>query len=365
MQGEMNEAGPAMAAALGDRVVGSLEGRGLIHHVDVGAVGEPGPSVVADRVAGVVLGLAAGNAVGRRDGGRVGAETQTFVTSCEAWLDHGWRAPEALAELFARRLPGLPVAGSGAAHRRRAAPPWRALARGGEPLVRQRRPVPGGRGRDRAGRRRSLDRRGGLASTPRSPTPHGGRRHRRRRWPGSSPRSCSAMRRPLPLIVVARVVASVGHDKVRASLELALASRGVPAADVVSRTGDWPHATSTLALALWCALEFADPAEAIATAGGDQRPRRHGRRRHRRPGRGDPRRLVTPGRLGRRRRRGERLPAARRPRGRAETRRPPVDPLDRGGDLVPARPFGLDGIDRRRRRHRVRSVLRRAARRGR
>ena len=35
---------------------------------------------------------------------------------------------------------------------------------------------------------------------------------------------------------------------------------------MVSRTGDWPHATSTLALALWCALEFADPAEAISTA---------------------------------------------------------------------------------------------------
>ena len=54
-----------------------------------------------DRTLGVVLGLAAGNT---DDSGRVGVETQTFVLAAEAWLDHGWRAPEALAEQLSREL---------------------------------------------------------------------------------------------------------------------------------------------------------------------------------------------------------------------------------------------------------------------
>ena len=114
-----------MAAALGDHVVGSLEERGLIHHVVVGAVGDADP----DRIAGVVLGLAAGNAVGQHDAnGQVSAETQTFVTSCEAWLDHGWRAPEALAELLARRLSGLRSPGPRCGHGRATAAPRCRLA---------------------------------------------------------------------------------------------------------------------------------------------------------------------------------------------------------------------------------------------
>ena len=82
----------------------------------------------ADRIAGVVLGLAAGNAVGQRGAnGQVSAETQTFVTSCEAWLDHGWRAPEALAELLARRLSGFRSPGRAvvtAVERRRHGAAW-------------------------------------------------------------------------------------------------------------------------------------------------------------------------------------------------------------------------------------------------
>ena len=213
----------------GDRVVGSLEGRGLIHHVDVGRGRRAGPSVFADRIAGVVLGLAAGNAVGQRGtAGGSSAETQTFVTSCEAWLDHGWRAPEALAELFARRLPGFRSPGRAlrtAVERRRRGAAWHEAA---SALVRQRRPVPGGRGRHRARRRRSVDRRGGLDRrrghprlAPGDGIVGGARRDR-------SPRSCGAMRRPAPADVVARSSASVGHDKVRAQPRSSPSPRGCP-----------------------------------------------------------------------------------------------------------------------------------------
>ena len=40
-----------------------------------------------------------------------GVETQTFVLSAEAWLDHGWRAPGALAEQLSRELHTLRVRG--------------------------------------------------------------------------------------------------------------------------------------------------------------------------------------------------------------------------------------------------------------
>jgi ADP-ribosylglycohydrolase len=210
-----------------------------------------------------VLGLAAGNAAGRGDRGRVGAETQTFVTSCEAWLDHGWRAPEALAELFARRLPGFRAPGRAlrmAVERRRHGAPWYDAASrsyGNGALCRAA-AVAIVRAADTAsiGEAASLD----AAVT-----------HASRRATASSAALAGIV---VALVqrdastpaaaVVAEVVRSSDHEGVRSRLESALDARSIE--DVIQRIGDWPHATSTLGLALWCALEHSDPVEAIAVA---------------------------------------------------------------------------------------------------
>jgi ADP-ribosylglycohydrolase len=241
-----------------------LEGRGLFHHVEAGTCGGADPSMRADRVAGVVLGLAAGNATGRGDGGRVGAETQTFVTSCEAWLDHGWQAPEALAELFARRLPGFRSPGRalrGAVERRLRGAPWYEAATrsyGNGALCRA-----AAVGIVRAG---ADNRTVGEAASLDAAVTHASRRAT----------ACSAAFAGIitalvgrdatttPADVVARVVRSLGHEGVRTRLEAAVDARSVD--EVIERIGDWPHATSTLGVALWCALGHGDPADAITVA---------------------------------------------------------------------------------------------------
>ena len=252
-----------MVAALGDRALGSLEGRGLVRHVEVGTGGGAEPSARADRIAGVVLGLAAGNAAGRGDGGRVGAETQTFVTSCEAWLDHGWRAPEALAELFARRLPGFRAPGRAlraAVQRRRHGAPWYEAA--------SRSYGNGALGRAAAV---GVVRAGDAASIGEAASLDAAVTHASRRATASSAALAGIIAALVqrdaatsPAAVVADIVRSLDHEGVRTRLESALDSRSVD--DVVQRIGDWPHATSTLGLALWCALEHADPVEAITVA---------------------------------------------------------------------------------------------------
>ena len=118
-------------------------------------------------------------------------------------------------------------------------------------------------------------------------------------------------RRPLPLTSSPGVVASVGHDKVRASLELALASRGVPAADVVEPDGRLAPRHVDARVGVVVRARVRRPGRGDRHRGGGQRPRRHRRRRHRRAGRGDPQRLLTPGALRRGVGRCERLPAAR------------------------------------------------------
>ena len=89
-----------MERALGAEAVGSLKQRRLLWDVGVPTATDLDAAVRLDRTLGVVLGLAAGNT---DDSGRVGVETQTFVLAAEAWLDHGWRAPEALAEQLLAR----------------------------------------------------------------------------------------------------------------------------------------------------------------------------------------------------------------------------------------------------------------------
>ncbi len=197
--------------------------------------------------------------------GQVSAETQTFVTSCEAWLDHGWRAPEALAELLARRLSGLRSPGRAvvtAVQRRRRGAAWHDAAPrsyGNAALCRA-----AAVGVVRADDPHTI---GEAASIDAAVT------HASRRATASSAALAGIVaalvrRQPsaTPADVIGQVVGSVGHDHVRATLQLALTSTGLPADQVVERIGDWPHATSTLALGLWCALEHADPAAAIATA---------------------------------------------------------------------------------------------------
>ena len=91
-----------MERVLGAEAVRSLEQRHLLW--DVAGFRRfltADDGVRLDRTIGVVLGLAAGNADGDH---RVGVETQTFVLSAEAWLDHGRRAPEVLAEQLSREL---------------------------------------------------------------------------------------------------------------------------------------------------------------------------------------------------------------------------------------------------------------------
>src|SRR4051794_40298395 len=94
--------------AVGGPAMASLAARGLVSRVPVPAVAPCDSAVVADRTAGVVFGLAAGNAA---PSGRVGVEAQTFVLAAEAWLDHGWRAPEVVAEQLSRELGTLRTRG--------------------------------------------------------------------------------------------------------------------------------------------------------------------------------------------------------------------------------------------------------------
>ena len=113
-----------MERALGPEAVRTLVQRRLLWSGAVAANEGADAPTRLDRTTGVVLGLAAGDADGR---GRVSAETQTFVLSAEAWLDHGWRAPEVLIEQLSRewdtlRVRGAAIQASVEAHR--AGVPW-------------------------------------------------------------------------------------------------------------------------------------------------------------------------------------------------------------------------------------------------
>src|SRR3954454_5951834 len=88
-----------MERAFGPEAVRTLMQRRLLCDWAAATAGGADEPTRLDRTTGVVLGLAAGDAGGR---GRVSAETQTFVLSAEAWLDHGWRAPEVLIEQLSR-----------------------------------------------------------------------------------------------------------------------------------------------------------------------------------------------------------------------------------------------------------------------
>ena len=353
------QAGSDMAAALGDRVVGSLEGRGLIHHVDVGAVGDADP----DRIAGVVLGLAAGNAVGQRARQRPGecrdADVRDVVRGLARSRLAGARGAGRAARPPAVRLAvARPRRGHGRANGGAAVPPGtrrRPRSYGNAALCRA-----AAVGVVRADDPHTI---GEAASIDAAVT------HASRRATASSAALAGIVaalvrRQPsaTPADVIGQVVGSVGHDHVRATLQLALTSTGLPADQVVERIGDWPHATSTLALGAVVRARARRPGRGHRHRRGDQRPRRHRRRRHRRHHRGDPRGLGPAAGVGRRARRSRRLPRAGRAH-RPGRHRPSARRAGRRrGDLVPARPVRLDGSDRRRCRHRVRPLLRRAAR---
>src|SRR6187200_2193529 len=117
-----------MERALGVEAVRSLTQRRLLCDVAAPAAADVDAATRLDRTLGVVLGLAAGNTDGS---GRVGVETQTFVLSAEAWLDHSWRAPEALAEQLSREMHTLRVRGEAigaAVDNHRAGVPWHLAA---------------------------------------------------------------------------------------------------------------------------------------------------------------------------------------------------------------------------------------------
>ena len=172
-----------MERALGAEAVRSLEQRRLLWDVGVPTATDLDAAVRLDRTLGVVIGLAAGNA---DDSGRVGVETQTFVLSAEAWLDHGWRAPEALAEQLSRELHTLRTRGEAigaAVEGHRNGVPWHLAAStsfGNAALGRA-----AAVGAAFAGDPSSA------ASPPRptlpSPTPSATRPPHRRRWRRSSP----------------------------------------------------------------------------------------------------------------------------------------------------------------------------------
>ncbi len=309
-----------MEQALGAEVVRSLEQRRLLCEMAVPEAGTADAGVRADRIAGLITGLAYGNAGAD---GRVGVETQTFVLSAEAWLDHGWRAPGALAEQLSRELHTLRVRGEAigaAVDAHRNGVPWHLAAstsygNGG--------PQPGRRRRGRARR------------------PAGGRVARRVR------RHCRDACRPARRCRVGHA----GHGDRRPD-----PARPV---DIAGRHRGRRRP---------CHRRCARPANAGARPAVRPRARRSfgrrcGRRRdggsrcrrdHRRAGRRHPwRRGAAAGVAQRRGRR--RVPGPRPAHRRVDRSRA------RFGHLVPHRPLRLDGVDRPRRCGRVRPVLRQPA----
>jgi ADP-ribosylglycohydrolase len=110
-----------LEAAVGSDAVRSLRQRRLLWTVEASGRTSAAMEVRADRLAGVVAGLHGGAA---DDGG---LDVQSFALSAAAWLDHGWRAPAALAEQLSRELHVLRARGvavSRAVEAYRAGAPW-------------------------------------------------------------------------------------------------------------------------------------------------------------------------------------------------------------------------------------------------
>jgi ADP-ribosylglycohydrolase len=249
-----------MERALGAEAVRSLTQRRLLCDVAAPAA-EVDAATRLDRTLGVVLGLAAGNTDGD---GRVGVETQTFVLSAEAWLDHTWRAPEALAEQLSRELHTLRLRGAAigaAVNNHRAGVPWhlaaptsfghaalgRAAAVGaafaGEPAV------------------------VGLAASADAAVTHA-ERHATAASAALAAIVAALIRRDpatAPVEICRAVAVSSPDGAVGGLLERALSRLGEGAEAI--RDERWGvRADETLALAVRCALANDDPATAIAAA---------------------------------------------------------------------------------------------------
>lgn len=252
---------PELERGLGPEAVRSLAQRRLLWDLAPPPTAGVDAAVRLDRTLGATIGLAAGNAGGD---GRVRVEAQTFVLSAEAWLDHGWRAPEVLAEQLSRAHRTLRVRGAAidaAVEAHRAGVPWYLAAstsRGNAALSRA---VGVGAAFAADPRRVAL-----AASADAAVT------HAERQATAASAALASIVaglvRRDeatAPADVCRHVALACGAGPVRDLLELALASLrdgGAPA-----RRRRWGvRAPQTLALALWCALSSDDPAGAVAMA---------------------------------------------------------------------------------------------------
>ncbi len=278
--------------ALGGAAITSLSGRGLLRGIEVPSTTSRADATLRlDRVSGVIAGLAAGNALGRTaerrqareprprneladamrrrtlDGGkgRGGASTQTFVLSAEAWLEHGWRAPEVLAEQLDLRLEGLRSPGRAIRttvdELRRGTPWFLAAPRSyGDAGLSRAAAV----GVVWAGDPRSV----GLAASLDASVTHASK---------TAAASSTALaglvaglvnreRGTRPAQTAAAVIATIDHAEVRTLLESVLGMLALDPGEAARAIGIRPHAPNALALALWCASAIDDPATAIATA---------------------------------------------------------------------------------------------------
>jgi ADP-ribosylglycohydrolase len=248
--------------ALGAEAVGSLRQRRLLWELPLQAgAANVDPATRLDRTLGVVLGLAAGNADGD---GKVGVETQTFVLSAEAWLDHGWRAPEALAEQLSRELHtlrtrGLAIDAAVEAHRNGV--PWHLAA-------------PTSYGNAALGRATAI---GAVFAGHPSMAALAGSvdaavTHAERRATGASAALAaivaSLIRRDVarsPIEVVRGVVGAWPDGSMRELLVQALSS--LRDGGALARHRQWGiRADETLALSVWAALSSDDPAAAVSMA---------------------------------------------------------------------------------------------------
>jgi ADP-ribosylglycohydrolase len=143
--------------ALGDEALASLAERQLIYSVDVPTFEATDPTLLADRIAGTVAGLALGDAFGsrfrrsrnhdgmeladvgrwltsrrsRQGGHRLTAPSQTFVMAAEALIDDPHQAPGNLAATLSRRSHSLRSPGNAIRHtigNLRNGAPWFAAA---------------------------------------------------------------------------------------------------------------------------------------------------------------------------------------------------------------------------------------------
>ncbi len=252
-----------MERALGAEAVRSLEQRHLLWDVAASGRADPDDGVRLDRTIGVAIGLAAGNADGDH---LVGVETQTFVLSAEAWLDHGWRAPEVLAEQLSRELHTLRTRGEAigtAVEGHRNGVPWHLAG-------------PTSFGNAALGRAAAVGAAfaGDPSSAALAASADTAVTHAERHATAASAALAAIVagligRDPAttPLEVCRSVVAIFPLNDVRDLLVLALSS--LHDGGALARQRRWGvRADETLALALWSALSADDAAAAVATAAG-------------------------------------------------------------------------------------------------